>query len=187
MMKICFFGPSGSGKSSATKFLKEDFERRGLTTEVLKLAEPLYKVQKLLYTESGITIKKYNQNQKLLEGIATSMRDINPRSIIDNFMLRLKKVNSDVVINDDLRDFEIDMPVLKQNGFILIRIWASGEVIQSRLSLRNDLYTKENSELDKVIERIEPDFVLKNDCQDMQVLKSKISKMVEEIFFTKGE
>ena len=50
-MKICFLAPSGYGKSTAIEILKKHFD-----VENIKIAEPLYELQKAFYDKLGIDI-----------------------------------------------------------------------------------------------------------------------------------
>lgn len=121
MKRIVFYGKSGVGKSTTCKNAIAYYEEKGNTVEVLKLAYPLYLLQKEFYDIAEIEIDFYEQNQKLLEIIATNLREIKPNSLIDNFNKRLSECNSEIIINDDLRDTKIDYPSMKKNGFIIIK------------------------------------------------------------------
>jgi thymidylate kinase len=58
-MRLVVYGHSGSGKSTATIFLKTYFEEQGASVTILKLAKPLYHLQQEFYRIAGIRIKFY--------------------------------------------------------------------------------------------------------------------------------
>ncbi|MES2743615.1 MAG: dephospho-CoA kinase [Pseudomonadota bacterium] len=162
--RLSLVAPSGSGKSTLAGMLKQQFESMGLTVAVLKLAQPLYEIQASFYEKSLVDVAKDKQNQRLLEIIATEMRRIDPYSLINNFQQRLDACQADVIINDDLRDDQIDWPHLQRQGFKILRIVASGEKRAGYLNARGDLSIVKNSNLNQQIACIRADLVLVNNA-----------------------
>ncbi|MGX1186109.1 dephospho-CoA kinase [Pseudomonas sp. F-14 TE3623] len=160
--RICLVGPSGSGKSTVASLIKKKAEKQKKTVGVLKLAEPLYKIQELFYQESGLQISAYQQDQQLLEKIATEMRKISSVSLIDNFLGRLAVTSHDLLINDDLRDHLVDWPRMAAAGFIVIRVVTDPSIRHSRLKSRDDITLVEKSQLNQQIALINSTFVLVN-------------------------
>jgi dephospho-CoA kinase len=161
-LRLALVAPSGSGKSTVARLLCSAFERRGLSVEVIKLAAPLYRLQTHYYSEARREIGQDSQDQPLLEQIATSLRRINPSSLVENFQQRLNASHAAVVINDDLRDDRTDWPFLRAQGFSVVKVVVSDEVRRQRLNLRNDVGVQLDSPLDGQMARIAADRTLEN-------------------------
>lgn len=159
---LCLVAPSGSGKSTTAQLIRNWLLARGHSVEVVKLAEPLYRIQAMFYAEAGIALTPETQDQKLLESVATHLRTIHARALADGFLRRLAASRADVVINDDLRDDRIDWPALREAGFRVVKVAARAEVRAQRLAERNDLSVVKDSPLDLQMARIEADYVLTN-------------------------
>lgn len=167
---FAFAAPSGSGKSTATRFLREGFEASGLRVDVVKLAEPLYRLQREFYRYTGREIDLYAQDQPLLESIAAHLRGLSPRALVDYFLLRFEASDADVVINDDLRDPHVDWPTMRQAGFRVVGIAIDERTRRERLSRRGNLATSTNSRASREVLLIRPDIVLDNNgsLQDLE-------------------
>ena len=174
MKKIVFYGKSGSGKSTTCKNAISYYEDKKQNVEVIKLAYPLYYIQNEFYKAAGIEINFYDQNQHLLEVIATNIRELNPQGLISNFNSRLSQSTADVVINDDLRDTKVDYPEMKKNGFIFVKIQCDEDLRIDRLKARNDLNTVVHSKTTDSIDEIIPDFVIDTSSEDMSVAKDAL-------------
>lgn len=159
---LCLVAPSGSGKSTTAQLIRNWLLARRHSVEVVKLAEPLYRIQAMFYAEAGIALTPETQDQKLLESVATHLRTIHARALADGFLRRLAASRADVVINDDLRDDRIDWPALREAGFRVVKVAARAEVRAQRLAERNDLSVVKDSPLDLQMARIEADYVLTN-------------------------
>ncbi|RMV71056.1 hypothetical protein ALP05_200195 [Pseudomonas caricapapayae] len=162
-IKLSLVAPSGSGKSTAAEHLCEYFSHRGLKVQVIKLAAPLYRLQEHFYSEACTALNPGAQDQKLLELVAGQLRLIDPFALVKAFELELEKTGADVVINDDLRDDQIDWPYLREKGFKVIKIVTNPLSRKQRLESREDISVIHESALDLQIERIQPDFTLAND------------------------
>lgn len=173
-LRLAIVAPSGSGKSTTADFIVQRCLMHQKSARIIKLAEPLYRLQREFYTTAGENIETYQQNQKLLEDIATHLRAIRPTSLVDNFTARLVTCDDDVIINDDLRDPEIDLPMLRCLGFQILRVSASNHCIASRLDQRGDLQTQRSSVLDQTVQRIRPDHVLVNCGCDLQSYREDV-------------
>jgi hypothetical protein len=151
----------------------------GLRARIVKLAEPLYALQLQFYRVAGIDIDRFAQNQKLLEDIATHLRAIRPDVLVRDFFRRLEADDADVVINDDLRDMNTDLPALRRAGFVTVRISATREVAARRLGLRRDLQTQRDSRLDAAVLGIMPDHVLVNDGDDLPDYRRRVHAFLD--------
>lgn len=181
MKKIVFYGKSGSGKSTTCSNAIKYYQDKGKKVQVIKLAYPLYVLQKEFYDIAEVNIRFYDQNQALLESIASHLREINPNSIISNFSKRLSKSEADIIINDDLRDTKIDYPTMKEAGFIFIKICCNEELREKRLRERNDLNTIFDSRTTNFIDEIEADYVIDTSNEDKAIIRKELYKILEFI------
>ncbi|WP_024905395.1 hypothetical protein [Robbsia andropogonis] len=161
-LRLALVAPSGSGKSTTAQLLKLHFERAGKRVEILKLAAPLYAIQRMFYEEACRNLPDGAQDQYLLEHIATELRALDRLSLVKNFARRLMQSDADVVINDDLRDDATDWPYLRQHGFDVVKIVADPAIRSARLTGRADLSVVEKSPLDLQMQRIRADYALPN-------------------------
>lgn len=178
---VCLVAPSGSGKSTVAGLLKSKFEARGRTVGVYKLAQPLYETQELIYRNCGIQVGRSQQHQGILESVATFMRAINPRSIVDHFLARVATAREDVVINDDLRDDLVDLPELKRLGFKVVKVSTSPALIEQRLDQRGDLSSVHETPLNAQIARIVPDYVVVNDGESLTTLEQSVELLLAQL------
>lgn len=180
-MKICFIGPNGSGKSTAAEYTKEYFINKNFTAEIHKLALPLYELQNIIYDRIGMKIDLFKQNHLVLENLADLLRKISPFFIINDFFNRINNSSVDVIINDDLRDYNTDYYEMKKMGFKFISIKADEQLRQIRLNERNDIHSIIKSKLDKNIKNIIPDFTIYNNTQDIHNYKKSVYSIMDKI------
>jgi guanylate kinase len=180
-LKLCLVAPSGAGKSTAAQYLVSRFRELGRSAAVYKLAEPLYELQSQIYVRAGRPIDHYRQDHRLLELIATEMRRINPRSILDDFLARIAAAPEQVLINDDLRDYETDYRALRQQGFVFIKISASIKARHQRLNQRHDLVTHVESKLDRDLCAMDPDYLIVNETFNREAYEAALDLVVERL------
>lgn len=181
MIKLVIYGHTGSGKSTSASMIRDYFEVKGLSVAIIKLAQPLYEIQQEIYKKSGRPIEFYEQDQLLLEAVASHLRRIEPKSLVNNFIFRLNQTNANVVINDDFRDPYVDYPELLNNGFKFIRITCNDQIRNDRLQKRGDLTTKVNSSTTADIDWVKPDAVIDNSFSNLNDLENKIIEVLEEL------
>lgn len=181
MIKLAFYGKSGSGKSTIAKAAIEYFKNLDLYIEVIKFATPLYKIQKQFYEYANVEIDYYDQNQKLMEDIAKYLREINPNSLVYNFNKSFEMSSADVVINDDVRDIEVDYPYLKKNGFLFIKLECDEEIRKERLLARSDLCSVLDSSTTNCIDQIIPDYVVDTSSSDTSKTVQKLYLFLKRI------
>lgn len=70
--------------------------------------------------------------------MATQLRRINSRALVDRFARAIESANADVIINDDVRDSAIDLPYLRSVGFRVWRVVCDDTVRRARLDARGD-------------------------------------------------
>jgi hypothetical protein len=159
-LRIAVIGLAGSGKSTLADYAEQFADDRGLRHARVKLAQPLYQLQAEVYRVAGVELRAGAQDQLLMEHIAEALRRIRPESIVDSFFARLRDVDADIVINDDLRDPDVDAPALRREGFRIVRVVADPRIRESRLADRGDLTRSDRSTAE--LDRIEPDVCLLN-------------------------
>lgn len=179
-MNIVVFGHSGAGKSTTAALIRAYAEGQGRSVAVLKLAQPLYELQQEVYRRAGKTIGLYDQDQVLLEALATHLRRISPTSFVDDFARRLACCRADVVITDDLRDPSIDYPFLQRHAFTFLRIHSPEPLRLTRLSARADHTAVVHSSSSAQIDQIVPDFQIENDG-DVDALRQKVSALMARL------
>lgn len=173
-VRLALVAPSGAGKSTTARLLQQYFETADISVEVVKLAEPLYELQRAFYQQSCLAISEGAQNQQLLECIAQQLRALDSRSMVMNFAKRLACCEADVVINDDLRDDATDWPYLHDQGFQVIKIFTDASLRQSRLGKRGDVNVVADSVLDLQMRRIAADYALPNN-HSLQRLEAHVA------------
>ncbi len=114
MIKICFLAPSGYGKDTASKIIESMFD-----VSVIKLARPLYELQRDFYNRLGIDIQD-KQDGELLQFYGYKIRKESPDYLINTFYKEIGMCNSQIIINDDCRP--MDYESLKEMGFIFVKI-----------------------------------------------------------------
>jgi dephospho-CoA kinase len=181
VIRIAIIGKSGCGKSTIANKIKDEFYARGLTIDIIKFAKPLYDIQYEIYQQCGIAIEYSNQNQILLESIAEWMRQIDHKSLAQNFIYRLLASSADVVINDDVRDTATDIPTLISEGFVFIKVVCDESIRNDRLRLRNDLSVVVNSKTTEKIDSINTRFVIDNSNQTEALLANITAKIVKQL------
>lgn len=159
-LRLAVIGLSGCGKSTTSALVAEFAARHCLRHTVVKLATPLYDLQAAVYDRAGVPLAPGAQDQVLLESLADAMRRIRPDSLVADFSARLAGVDADIVVNDDLRDPDVDAPALRGLGFRIVRVTADPETRAARLAARADLTRADRSTAG--LDRIEPDAIIDN-------------------------
>lgn len=115
-LKICFLAPSGYGKSTAINILKNHWSICNV-----KIAEPLYELQKDFYNKIDISLTG-EQDGELLQFYGLKIRKENPNYLLDEFEKKLILLNDnyDFITNDDCRPYDYEK--LKNLDFIFIKI-----------------------------------------------------------------
>lgn len=144
--RISLVGFSGTGKSSLARALTDLLAEAGVPAAVVKLAAPLYRLQQSYYDIAGVGVEEGAQDQLLLSRIATDLRRISRTALLDDFLATVSRTPPEsAIVNDDLRDSEVDAPGLRAAGFTLVRLDCDEEVRRQRLAGR----TKDLSRIDE--------------------------------------
>jgi hypothetical protein len=138
-MRIALHGIPGSGKSTLARLLVEEFNQAGSSVSLLRLADPLYQLQALVYRTAGRPLPDTTrQDGDLLAALASHLRRINPDALTADFRARVAQLPPDsAVVCDDLR--APDVPCLQDLGFTLVRVKAQPLLRQARRTARGDL------------------------------------------------
>jgi hypothetical protein len=185
------FGLPGAGKSTTSKLIQRLSEDNGWEVVVLKLAEPLYDIQSYIYTLCHQPLpSRYTQDGVLLNFLGSHLRHIDPQVLLRHFRARYEKclvedTNSTykLIICDDVR--QPDVGLLRDLGFLLVKIEASPELCRSRRSMRGD--TTLGSDLhpsEAGLETIIPNKVLENNGsleQLMDSIRDLLHVLVKEV------
>jgi hypothetical protein len=138
-LKLCVYGTAGSGKSTVSRLIAEELHGRGMTTEIIKIALPLYRLQQHLYASASQHVDLWTHDNELLRLLATQLRRINPDFLADDFLTRMRASRADVVINDDLRDTAVDYPRLAADSLYFLQVRCTDDVQHQRLTARADI------------------------------------------------
>lgn len=166
-LKICFIGPSGKGKSTASLILKK------LTHgKIYKLAHPLYKIQSKIYKK--LKIKEKGQDGELLQLLGNRVQALNPPFLANKFLKSIKK-ETQVIINDDCRPHNYSY--LKKNGFIFISIKGP---LRKRKNDRSKINTKDKIEWTEKKSQNRSDFSISNKGS-LKDLEKNLKKLLKEL------
>lgn len=133
-IRLALIGHSGAGKSTTAQLITHTAESRGLRAEVIKVAAPLYDLQHAFYTRIGRPLPPGQQDQQLMETLARCLRDREPSFLVEDFLTRADASRADVVINDDVRSYNHDLPRLRASGWTVVRVNAPDETRKQRLA-----------------------------------------------------
>lgn len=118
-LKIAFLAPTGFGKSTACNILKSVYN-----SENIKLAKPLYDIQKYYYKVLGVREDENKQDGELLQFLGNKIQREYPLFLSDKFFGRLKELSEksffDIITNDDCRPH--NYKYLKEMGFVFVGI-----------------------------------------------------------------
>ena len=181
MVKLALYGLSGSGKSTSTLLIGQICSRRGIACDTVKIAEPLYRLQSHLYGLLGQPAPPGSQDQILLRALATQIRRIAPQFLADDFLHRVGRSTAVVVVNDDLKDTDVDYPRLAAAGFRFLRITCDEATRAGRLAARPDLTQAPETPRTWRFDRITPDWSIDNTADGTDTLTARLSALVAEL------
>lgn len=177
MLKLALYGLSGAGKSTTSLLLGRLCVERGIDLQVFKIAEPLYLMQQELYTMVGRKIAPYQQDQILLRVLAGEIRRIAPSFLADDFLRRVDQSAAEVVVNDDLKDVDVDYPKLAAAGFRFVKVACDEETRLRRLANREDLAVAPETVQTWRFDRIRPDWEIDNTEEGEAALTRKLYEL----------
>ena len=189
VVRLALFGLPGSGKSTACRELLEILVERGRAVVVIKLAEPLYELQNLIYSYCGKPLHdRYRQDGALLNFLGAHLRSINPDVLANHFTSRQRAAEDAasqagderlVVVCDDMRP--VDVPFMRARGFTIVRIDAPRDARERRLAGRGDTTRGSSSHSTEIgVEETEHDLLVTNDGS-LAALRASLADMVEDL------
>jgi len=160
-IKIAFIGPSGSGKSSASKLAKAYLEYEGTSYWVWEcnIAKPLHTMQRRIY--EIMDIESRSQDGELLQYLAAKFeKELGPKYIekVDSIVYAYQ--GRVICLNSDCRNNSYKY--LKESGFIFVRIGTDDNIIAERLPNRNDITIADSKNSVEGIDQIEIDHLISN-------------------------
>ncbi|WP_280335676.1 ATP-binding protein [Nocardia wallacei] len=176
--RVCLLGHSGAGKSTTARFLRATAARRSLSCEIVKVAAPLYDLQQAFYTRLGQPLPDEQQDQQLLEALAGWIRRRRAWFLVDDFLARADATAADVLVNDDVRSYDIDYPELRRRGWTAVRITAEEDLRGKRLAAQGYLTLSDAST--KGVDTVEVDYEIRNDGT-LADLESAVSHLVDQV------
>lgn len=181
-LRIAMFGLPGAGKSTTATLLRHRLEQRGAVPAVVRIAAPLYDVQRAFYERVGTPLAAGEQDGALLNFLGSHFRRTEPGFLLADFRRRCDEAllaGASVLICDDARPVDLD-EVAKQ-GFALVRISAPDALRRARKSGRgdrtsgNDEHPTEAGVLD-----VEPDHEIVNDG-DLDRLGALVDSLLDSL------
>lgn len=137
--RVALVGFTGTGKTTIATCLLQELHRRGQPAQVVKLAAPLYRIQRAYYAEAGVHLAPGQQDQELLVEIAARLRSITPHALLNQLLATLADTPPGTsIINDDLRVADPDGAGLSAAGFCLIRLECPDHIRRIRVAERGD-------------------------------------------------
>lgn len=112
-LKLAFLAPSGYGKSTSSMYLEKKH-----SAKIVKLAKPLYEIQKLIYDRVNIDI--VGQDGDLLQFLGNKIQTISPKYLFNEFIKEVNSLDAELIVNDDCRPHNYEY--LKAEGFIFVKI-----------------------------------------------------------------
>lgn len=180
MLKLCVYGVAGSGKSTISKMVADLLTARGHNVDIIKLADPLYRLQQQIYALTGQQVPLWTHDNEMLRTLATQLRRINPDFIVEDFLRRLEASTADVVINDDLRDTAVDYPRMADCDFRFLHAACTDEVRAARMGARGDLTVVPDSVATWGFDRITPDWTIDNSSDDQGHLRHQVEVVLDK-------
>lgn len=177
--RIGLVGHSGAGKSTAARLLRDHLLAQGVSVSILKVAKPLYGLQMDFYKAAGMVLDSATQDQLLLEAIARELRRISPVALIDRFKEAVDNDHSDVILNDDVRDIDVDLPRMLAMGFVFIRIQCNRDLRAKRVQRRGDISSALDSTTTQNLDRIPIVATVNNDTEDPNAFLSSLLSAIK--------
>lgn len=166
---ISFTGPMGSGKSTAAAIAKTQLS--GLKREIVKFADPLYRIQEEVYLIAGLGIPK-EKDRKLLQFIGTDWgRSKNPDIWLNKFKAKALYNSDTLILNDDAR-FDNEAELIKGLGGVVVKV-----VGPQRIEIEGGDHSSEMGISDDLIS-----YTLRNDG-DEELLKHNVRLLLDLLGF----
>ncbi len=135
--KLGLLGGAGVGKDTFVQIVRTHFSH--LNIQLIRLADPLYAVQKYVYEACGKEKEEHIQDGELLNFLGSHMRKINPDVLKEPFERAVKEIVSsmDLVICSDVRPKDVGF--VREQGFHIVHISTDPKIALQRREKRGDL------------------------------------------------
>lgn len=167
-MKLCFLAPSEYGKNTAVKILSKKYPIKNI-----KIAEPLYHLQKYFYDYISTPLQG-EQDGELLQYLGKKIRNENPSFLLKQFLKELQCLDNyqGIITNDDCRP--PDYQFLKDLGFIFVKIngFKRARIDHSKSDPSSCLEWHNNTPHDYVV----------NNLGTLQEYEDNLYRLMEKIF-----
>lgn len=169
-LKLCFYGPSGTGKSTMAKYLEDKYN-----FQLHKISEPIHHFQQYIY--KYFNKEPDGQDGELLQFLANKIENSFPGSLANHFIEKVKGTNCELIINDDCRLNSYEY--LKSEGFIFIKVFTYEE---TRISRRRKDFTEldKNDSTELGFENFEMSFEIDNNYS-FEYSFNQIDKIINQI------
>ena len=135
--KLALLGGPGVGKDTFVQIFRKHFP--SVSYRQIRLAEPLYEVQRYIYKLCGQEIADGVQDGVLLNFLGKHMRGSNSNVLLDRFAQNVAEIGDEVelILCSDLRPK--DALFVKEMGFVVVHIVAEASLALERRKKRGDL------------------------------------------------
>jgi cytidine deaminase len=178
--RIAFAGLPGAGKSTSATILRDLLGDLGRTVETVKVAAPLYDVQRHFYARIGFDQTDGHQDGRLLNFLGSHFREVSPDFLHADFAQRCTAAlcaGTDVVICDDARPADLDG--LAKLGFSVVHVTAPESIRRERKAKRADLVAGNDAHPTEAGEVV-GDHQLDN-SGDLTSLRAAVSALIAEL------
>ena len=165
-MKISIIGQTGNGKTTTAKIIEKHFK-----SKIIKLAKPLYEIQKDIYDKLGIPLK--GQDGELLQFLGDKIQRLSPDFLAKEFLKKCE--NIEFIVNDDCRPH--NYKYLKEQGFIFLFI---DGIQRERKEDHTSVDKNHKVEWNDKEAKLKSDYILENKGS-IQELEKKIIKLINSL------
>lgn len=185
-VRIALCGAPGAGKSTVARMMREFCETESIFFGLIKLADPLYEIQSLMYQLAGRKLDWfYRKDAELLNFLGYYMRRINPAALHERALVRLTELGlmggrrRRVIVCDDAR--ASDIRFLRNLAFVVVRVDAPENVCAMRCRLRGDVTVLGPEPVtERGLHGITPDHVVDN-ARDEDVLRQHVVQLLDSL------
>jgi hypothetical protein len=169
-LKVCLYGPTGSGKSTIAKHLVKKYG-----AELVKVSAPLHRLQGMFYGLLGTQVP--GQDGELLQFLAGKIEKEQPGWLGRTAAGQAQRSASEFIVNDDCR--LNSYAALRDGGFIFVRVRTSSAVTMARL--RGDHTAADPSHpVERGFDQMRMDYEIGNDGPLARTL-SAADRLVEQL------
>ncbi len=181
-LRIALFGWPGAGKSTTASALRRVLTGMGREAAVVRIAAPLYDVQRSFYDRADTALGEGQQDGRLLNFLGSHFRQATPGFLLADFAQRCAGAllgGADAVVCDDARP--ADFREVAEQGFTVVRVTAPDALRRERKSGRGDrLAGRDDHPTEAGVDDITPDYEIDN-SGTLEELESQIRAVAEKL------